>query len=55
MLYKHFTEKILGLQDLEIEKVEEIDNSIHLYCHIERKAHKCPVCGVMTDKIHDYR
>ena len=44
MLYKHFTEKILGLQDLEIEKVEEIDNSIHLYCHIERKAHKCPVC-----------
>ena len=55
MLHKHFTEKILGLQDLEIEKVEEIDNSIHLYCHIERKAHKCPVCGVMTDKIHDYR
>ena len=55
MLYKHFTEKILGLQDLEIEKVEEIDNSIHLYCHMERKAHKCPVCGVMTDKIHDYR
>ena len=23
MLYKHFTEKILGLQDIEIEKVDE--------------------------------
>lgn len=34
MLYKHFTEKILGLQDIEIEKVEETDNSLHIYCHM---------------------
>lgn len=27
MLYKYFTEKLLGLQD--IEKIEEIDNSLH--------------------------
>lgn len=26
MLYKHFTEKLLGLQDIELEKIEEIDN-----------------------------
>ena len=25
MLYKHFTEKLLGLQDVDIEKIEEID------------------------------
>ena len=30
MLYKYFTEKLLGLQDVDIEKIEEIDNSIHI-------------------------
>jgi transposase len=58
MLYKYFTEKLLGLQDIEIEKIEEfdeIDNSIHLYCHLKRKSHKCPCCGKNTDKVHDYR
>lgn len=55
MLYKHFTEKILGLQDIEIEKVEETDNSLHIYCHLMRKPHKCPCCNSLTDTVHDYR
>ena len=55
MLYTHSTEKLLGLQDIEIEKVEEIDNSLHIYCHLERKKHKCPCCNTLTDTIHDYR
>lgn len=55
MLYKHFTEKILGLQDIEIEKVEEIDYSLHIYCYLKRKSHKCPCCNSMTDTVHDYR
>ena len=55
MLYKHFTEKILGLQDIEIEKVEETDNSLHIYCHLMRKTHKCPCCNALTDTVHDYR
>ena len=55
MLYKHFTEKLLGLQDVDIEKIEEIDNSIHIHCRLEQKMHKCPCCGKSTDKVHDYR
>ena len=55
MLYKHFTDKIIGLQDLEVAKVDEFDNSLHIYCHLKRKPHKCPCCGKHTDKIHDYR
>lgn len=55
MLYEHFTEKLLGLQDINIEEIEEINNCIHLYCHLKRKTHKCPYCGKSTDKIHDYR
>ena len=55
MLYKYFTEKLLVLQDVDIEKVEEIDNSIHINCRLKRKPHKCPCCGNLTDKVHDYR
>lgn len=55
MLYKHFTEKLLGLQGVEIEKIEEIDNSIHIYCKLERKPHRCPECSAITDIVHDYR
>ena len=55
MLYKYFTEKLQGLQDVDIEKVEEIDNSIHINCRLKRKPHKCPCCGNLTDKVHDYR
>ena len=55
MLYKYFTEKLLGLQDVDIEKLEEIDNSIHINCQLKRKPHKCPCCGNLTDKVHDYR
>lgn len=55
MLYKHFTEKLLGLQGVEIEKIEEIENSIHIYCKLERKVHCCPACSATTNKVHDYR
>jgi transposase len=55
MLYNYFTEKLLGLQGVLIENIEEIDDTIHIYCKLERKIHKCPVCGNHTDKIHDYR
>ena len=55
MLYTHFTEKIFGLQDLIIKKVETNEKEIHIYGQLERKPHKCPCCGAETAKIHDYR
>ncbi|SCY52291.1 hypothetical protein SAMN02910441_01645 [Ruminococcus sp. YE282] len=51
MLYKHFTEKILGLQDILIEDIKNTDNTIHVYCKLERKLHKCPCCGNFTDLV----
>lgn len=43
------------MQDILIENIEEIDDTIHIYCKIERKIHKCPACRSHTDKIHNYR
>ena len=39
MLYNYFTEKLLGLQGVLIENIEEIDDTIHIYCILERKIH----------------
>ena len=55
MLYTHSTEKLVGLQDLIIKKVETNETETHIYGLLERKPHKCPCCGAETVKIHDYR
>ena len=55
MLYKHFTEKLLGLQGLNITNIEENEKNIVIYAEMERKEHNCICCGTATDAVHDYR
>ena len=55
MLYKHFTEKLLGLQGLNITNIEENEKNIVIYAEMERKSHNCISCGTATNAIHDYR
>ncbi len=57
MLYKYFyRKKLTGLQGLSIEKkLKKNQNTIHIHCKLERKKHKCPCCGKLTNTIHDYR
>lgn len=55
MLYNHFNEKLLGLQDVEIKNIESSDKSNIIMIRMKRKPHICPCCGMSTDRIHDYR
>lgn len=55
MLYNYSTEKLVGLQDLIIKKIETDDKEIHIYGQLKIKQHKCPCCGAVTNAIHDYR
>ena len=55
MLYKHFTEKLLGLQGLNITSIEENEKNIIIYAEMERKEHNCISCGTATNPVHDYR
>ncbi len=55
MLYNHFTEKLLELQDVCIKNIENIKGNNVIYAELKRKPHRCPCCGTTTDKIHDYR
>ena len=55
MLYSHFSEKILGLQEAEIKNIEEKEEKIIIEIKLPQKECTCPVCGEHTHKVHDYR
>ena len=55
MLNQNYTAKLLNLEDVIIKNVENISNQLHIYIELPRSEHVCPVCGAVTDRVHDYR
>ena len=55
MLMKDYTAKLLNLEDVIITNVENILDQLHIYIELPRGKHVCPVCGAVTDRVHDYR
>jgi len=55
MLYKDYTREFIGFEDVIVTFAERKDNQFHIHMKMKRKAHKCPRCGRITEKIHDYR
>ena len=55
MLNQDYTAKLLNLEDVIITNVENISEELHIFIELPRKAHTCPVCGSVTDRVHDYR
>lgn len=55
MLCAYHTEKLVGLQEVEIKSVAEENRQTVIYAGLVRKKHRCPCCDHQTDKVHDYR
>jgi transposase len=55
MPFTDYTTEILGLEDANIVKVEEDEKHHHIYLIMQRRAHTCPMCGLKTISVHDYR
>lgn len=55
MLTTDYTSKLLDLQDVQVEKVENFEGKQRIYIKLERKVVNCPCCREETSKIHDYR
>ena len=55
MLKKDYTAKLLYLEDVIITKVENISEEVHVYLELPRVKHRCPACGALTDRVHDYQ
>ena len=55
MLYANYTEELLGLKDVIVTKVENIDESIHIFLDMKLETQVCPHCKHETKRVHDYR
>lgn len=51
----NYIEKMMGMQDVEVKKIEEEEKRITIYIEMYRKDCECPVCGRKTRRVHDYR
>ena len=55
MLMADYTAELLNLEDVIITNVENISDQLRIYIELPRTKHVCPVCGAVTDRVHDYR
>ena len=55
MLASNYTQELLNLQDVLVEKVENLEKTQRIHIKLVRKAVNCPCCNAETSKIHDYR
>lgn len=55
MQYKDCTIKLLGIQGVDVKKIEENEKGINVYIETKSKIHYCPSCKNATKNIHDYR
>ena len=55
MLYRDCIEKLLQLKDVIVTNIECSGEEMHIHLRMEQRLHRCPQCGTLTSKIHDYR
>ncbi|HAE42735.1 MAG TPA: ISL3 family transposase [Clostridiales bacterium] len=53
--YHHYIEKLIGFKDIILTDVENDTTRMDIYLEMRPKAHNCPCCHQLTDKVHDYR
>ncbi len=51
----YYTEKLLGVQEVSIKKVNDMKEDYEIFIEQPRKQCVCPACGNVTAKVHDYR
>ena len=51
----NFISNLLEIKDLNVINIESNSKEIHIFFKLGRRDHKCPHCGNITNKVHDYR
>lgn len=54
-MHTKYTNNLLNLKDVKVYKVEHSDTKVRIHIRTDAKLSKCPHCGQMTHKVHDYR
>lgn len=55
IMLPNYSKELLNLKDVIITKTVHADNYVKLFLDTKPKPHCCPVCGQITQHIHDYR
>lgn len=55
MLNSHYTENILGLQDVIVKEIIENEEVVRIVLEEKLQESECPCCHNKTKRIHDYR
>ena len=55
MLSSHYTEELLGIKDVIVTNIEEMDYEKHIYLDCKLQTQICPRCHAETKRIHSYR
>lgn len=55
MLNYNYTEKLLGLEEAIVKKIDFIDETYIVHITMHQRIHQCPSCAAPTSKVHDYR
>ena len=55
MLYRDCIEKLLQLKDVIVTNIECSGEEMHIHLRMVQRLHRCPQCGTLTSKVHDYR
>ena len=55
MSQEDYTAKLLGVEEIEVEKIEEREGRLYVTFTLKRREHRCPHCGAQTGCVHDYR
>lgn len=50
-----FISNLLEIEDLVVDDLKTSSSETHIFFHLERHDQLCPVCGAVTNKVHDYR
>ncbi len=55
MLQDNIITKLIDIQGADVTDIEETDKNILINLCMQRRAHTCPHCHSITNKVHDYR
>jgi len=55
MLPNDCTAKVLDMEHLIVNEVEQYSRQIVLHVEMKRRVHECPACRTLTQQVHDYR
>ena len=54
-MHNNYIKELLGFKDVTIKNISTNENLVCITIEAKKKEHKCPCCGNLTSKIHDYR